>query len=379
MSRRGENIFKRKDGRWEGRYKKGADSNGKTLYGYVYARSYKDVKQKLEEAKAEIINPDNRKYHSNPCIFKKASEQWIESICNSAKESTKVKYQNMLNNHILPVLGEYDVYAINSEILEEFAQHKSNAGRLDGSGGLSRSTVLTLLVIIHSVLNYAIDDGRIPNCRPNKIRLKKNENSLRVLSDSRLCTLEKYLFTNESVKNAGILMCLYMGLRIGEICALRWECIFLDEGKIYIQYTMQRIQDFTDDTSAKKTKVIITKPKSESSIRDIPIPHFILDILKKYKSDNPKNFFLTGKTNCFIEPRTYQNYYRRILEINQIPYINFHSLRHTFATRCVAAGVDAKSLSEILGHSKVNITFDRYVHATMEMKRKNIEKLSSTV
>lgn len=378
MARRGENIFKRKDGRWEGRYKKGQDSSGKSLYGYVYAKTYKDVKQKLDEVKAKVILTNIQEPSVNFYTFQKASAQWIESISDCTKESTRVKYQNLLNNHILPELGEYDIYAIHSDVLETYARQKINTGRLDGMGGLSVSTVQTLLVIIRSILNYSSDGNHIPVCRSNKIRFKKGDIPLKTMANSRLCILEKYLLANESVKNTGILMCLYMGLRIGEICALKWECILLDEGKIYIHRTMQRIQDFSGE-STKKTKVIITEPKSRSSVRDIPIPGFLLTILKRLASDNMKGFFLTGKENHFIEPRSYQNYYRRILEINQIPYLNFHSLRHTFATRCVEAGVDAKSLSEMLGHSKVNITFDRYVHASLEMKRKNIEKLPTPI
>ena len=184
----------------------------------------------------------------------------------------------------------------------------------------------------------------------------------------------EYLSDHISERNIGILLCLFIGLRIGEICALKWEDISLTEKTIHVHHTIQRIQ--IEGNSNKKTKVIITTPKSKCSIRTIPIPDNIINILNKI-SPNQCGFLLTGTEKKYVEPRTMQNHLKKVLESASLRSVNFHALRHTFATRCVEVGFDIKSLSEILGHANVNITMNRYVHPTMDLKRDNMQKLST--
>ena len=192
--------------------------------------------------------------------------------------------------------------------------------------------------------------------------------------------LEKELIKNINESNFGIYLCLYTGLRIGEICALKWENIDLNNNIIKIQKTLIRVKN--DRTSKKKTKLILDDPKSVSSIRSIPIPMFIIPILKKLKK-NEECFFLTGK-NTFIEPRCYLNHYKKILasireDKSNFREYNFHALRHTFATRCIENGFDPKTLSEILGHSSVKITLERYVHPSFDIKVKMMNHLKPII
>lgn len=158
-------------------------------------------------------------------------------------------------------------------------------------------------------------------------------------------------------------------MRLGEICALKWENIYLDEGFIRINSTLQRIQNVDAKEGESRTQVVCSPPKSIASSRDIPLPRFILKLLESDPlRPDVDYFFLTGSTE-FLEPRTYQNHFKQYLSVNEIQPINFHALRHTFATRCIAAGVDIKSLSEILGHSSVQMTLNYYVHPSMDDKR----------
>ena len=167
----------------------------------------------------------------------------------------------------------------------------------------------------------------------------------------------------------GIMISLYAGLRIGELCALKFEDI--SDGIIHVTKTMQRIQKL--DNADKKTEVIITQPKSASSIREIPVPDFLNELILKFYT--PKAYVLTGEAGTYIEPRTMQNKFKSCVEDCGLHGMNFHICRHTYASACIEVGVEIKSLSEILGHSNVNITLNRYVHSSMEMKRRNIEKL----
>lgn len=165
---------------------------------------------------------------------------------------------------------------------------------------------------------------------------------------------------------------LYGGLRIGEICALQWKDIHFDTGTIHITKTIIRIQEL-DPYSNTRTKLLITHPKTTSSHRIIPMPSFIMATLKDYQQ-SPDDFILTG-TRKHLEPRSCLARYKRILRQAGLESFTFHTLRHTFATRCVESGFDAKSLSEILGHTNVNTTLQRYVHPSMELKRAQMERL----
>ena len=185
--------------------------------------------------------------------------------------------------------------------------------------------------------------------------------------------LSDYLRNNLNLYNLGILVCLYTGFRIGEICALKWGNVSFQEKVIYVHQTMQRLQ--CSESGESKTQIIISNPKSNSSVRKIPIPDELFNLIDQYTF--PENaYFLTGTSKQYVEPRNMQNKFKKAIKECGIENANFHALRHTFATRCVELGFDIKSLSEILGHSSVNITLNRYVHPSMELKQQNMNKLS---
>lgn len=183
------------------------------------------------------------------------------------------------------------------------------------------------------------------------------------------------MLNNINYKTLGIILTLYTGLRIGEICALRRKNIDFEQKTINIENTIIRVKN-TDDNAKSKTKVIIDTPKSLSSKRCVPIPYFIFDVFKELVYDLPTEaFILSANTDKFIEPRTYENNFKSYLKHANVSQINFHSLRHTFATRAIEAGFDVKTLSEILGHSDVGITLNVYVHSSLTLKQLNMQKL----
>jgi integrase len=187
--------------------------------------------------------------------------------------------------------------------------------------------------------------------------------------------LEQAAFMSPDKRALGIILCFYTGIRLGELCALRWRDIDLEAGTMYIGNTVSRIRNFQSVES--KTMLHIGTPKSKTSTRKIPLPGFLLELAKELKPGikSEEHFILSNKNTPF-EPRVYQKLYKRILKDTGIKDRKFHAIRHTFATRALEVGVDIKTLSEILGHSNVTITLNIYAHSLMEQKKAAIEKLN---
>ena len=304
--------------------------------------------------------------------FTCVSNKWYHTIQPHLKTSSKAKYHNILTNYLLPEMGEKDIQTITREQIWEFTRRLSVDGGIR-SKGLSSKTVNDILSVIKNIFNFATNECAIKVVSLDRIFIKQQIQPLIILSSNEQQKLRDYLVDNLNPCHLGILLCMYTGIRIGEICALKWGDILLDEQLLFIHHSMQRVQT---NTGERKTEVIITTPKSKCSIRKIPLPNRIVDYLVLFrKEDNA--YILTGNTDNFMEPRCLTNRFKSILIKCDINNTNFHSLRHTFATRCIELEFDLKSLSEILGHSNINITLNRYVHPSMEIKSKNMNKLSA--
>lgn len=247
---------------------------------------------------------------------------------------------------------------------------------------MAEKSVKDLLLVLKDICRYAaLCDVDIP-CRFELIRVRSNENEIQVLDKQTQLRLERFLMRDVyNLKKTGVLLSLCMGLRLGEICALRKGQILYRDEILQVRATMQRIQNFNDEVDWKgrenrKTRVIITSPKSACSVRDIPMPGFMVERLMRLKTSDDNVFVLTGTSKKFVEPRTFENIFKRYLMECNMEIVNFHALRHTFATRCIEKGCDVKTLSEILGHANVNITLNRYVHSSMEQKRKWMSEMT---
>lgn len=374
MPRKGENIYKRKDGRWEGRYICSYDAENKAKYAYIYGRTYSEVKQKLIDERG---NPKQVQQSSmRSIIYSELLDSWLHSSQLNTKESTHARYTHLINTHIKPQLGKYMLSCITTEIIETFIESQLTEGRLDNAGGLSTKTVTDILTIVKSTMEYARYKDLPVICNLGKLTIKKKEKEMRVLTQSEQDALIAVLIDDMDLYKFGVFLSLYTGIRVGELCALQWEDFNHALTTLKVRKTMQRIQD-TENGAFSKTKIVITEPKSQCSVREIPLPTFVIDIARKFVS-NPKAYILTGNDR-YVEPRTMQNRFKSYVKDSGIADANFHALRHTFATRCVEVGFEIKSLSEVLGHANVNITLNRYVHSSFELKCSNMNKLSLSV
>jgi len=370
MPRKGENIRKRKDGRWEGRYPNGVDGDGRTKYASVYAKSYAEVKAKLLAAKTQ---PKEHRC-SGTKLYKEVLFEWLETQVLTAKPSTYIKFRNLVLRHIEPALGQLTLAQINTAKLASFMHQKSESGRLDGCGGLSSSYLQSMSLILKSSLAYAALEHYMP---PMAFTLKcpeAEQEPVRVLTAGEQAGLEQLMQDKMDPAKLGILLCLYTGLRIGEICALRWGDIDFANQAIHVRHTVQRLQT-ADPLAEKKTTLVIGPPKSKCSLRSIPVPLYMTELLRAYRS-SPDAYVLTGITGKLMEPRTCQYRFERYTVAAGITGANFHVLRHTFATRFIERGGDPKTLSELLGHASVEITLNKYVHPSMEIKREQMDRFS---
>ncbi len=372
MPRTGENIYKRKDGRWEARYIKSYENN-KAKYGYLYAKTYRDVKNKLLSAKKDTEHTDCKITDSENMKFGFLLDEWLSISKSRVRESTYIRYKNSIENHIKPALGKIDISELNTLSIENFLCNKLSNGKLKLNAGLSPKTVSELLIIIKDTVKYAQSEGINITCQLDRISIKRRVQEMKVLTKEEQSRLIKTLLTDTDRQKLGILICLFTGIRIGELCALKWENILLADKTLRINKTMQRIQ-YAESDKPTKTHIIISDPKSEAANRTIPLQNSLVCMLKRFVA-KPNCYVLSGSSKSYIEPRTMQNKFKIYLSESNIKDTNFHSLRHTFATRCIELGFDVKTLSEILGHSSVKTTLDRYVHSSMELKRNNMEKL----
>lgn len=373
MPKRGEHIHKRKDGRWEGRYKSGTNEFGKTTYSSVYGKTYSEVKKKMNDI-------SQRKLLEEVSIgrertFREALLLWKETNKIKYKGSTEAKYDYLIERHILPELGDYKLSKITTLVLNDFMNRKLERGRLNHSGGLSHSYVRSIMFIVTTALQYAVNEQM---CMPLRTHIHKpsiEKNDLRILTVEEQCCLERMLVNNIDATKLGILISLHTGIRIGEVCALSWKDIDFDNAVIHVRSTVVRVKNKNDGSSVSvATMLILDKPKTKSSLRDIPISSRLMPILVQMRNNSISSFVISN-TNNFVSPRTYEYRFHKVLSECGLSSINYHALRHTFATRCIEVGVDIKTLSEILGHANISITLNTYVHSSMELKRKQLEKL----
>ena len=376
MPRKGENIFKRKDGRWEGRYIK-AHNGKKVVYGYVFGKSYSEVKQKKSEAMSHLDIEQSQlkktKQAKSP-NFENIARQWLEGLKPIRKKSTIVKYMSQLKNYIIPTFGKFNLSDINNEDIISFSNKLLTEGR--NGQKLSPKSVSDILSRMKSIRRFALIRGYEVNYVPNAVEIPLRQGQIKVLTSTEENKLLRYLKSHFDLTALGILLSLFTGLRIGELCALKWSDFSFADKEFHVRRTMQRLHNLDEDTE-RKTFIEIDTPKTQSSLRKIPIPAELMKYLKSAYVEDA--YVLSGSKDKFIEPRTMENRFKSILKKCGIEKINFHVLRHSFATKCVELGFDIKSLSEILGHANVNITLNRYVHPSMKLKHANMNKLNSFI
>ncbi len=364
MSRRGDNIRKRKDGRWEGRYIISRNSAGKAIYHSVYGKSYSEVREKLID---ECNKTKQACICDNKRTFDSVAQDWLTETRNCKKYSTYVKYEYIYNSHIKQHIGNKRIKEVTSDccislIEAEYLNPKGNNSKL------SRSTLNSIKNVLTQILHYGHNPVEI-TINTNMLQSYVYNDKKLVFSKDEQQKLQSYLLNDIDSYKLGIYVCMFTGLRLGEICALKIENIDLTERTIKVTQTAQRIKS-KEETS--KTRLLVSSPKTVNSIRIIPICDVLYSVLNVHMS---KTTYLVNGYEV-MEPRTYQYFFYRVLDSLSIDKKNFHSLRHTFATNCIDSGMDPKCLSEILGHSDVKTTLNRYVHPSLEQKIKQINSFA---
>ena len=301
--------------------------------------------------------------------IKSLGEQWLEDKKLTVKPSTYANYSRLLNDHIIPALGNLKYESLDKSDINKYISKLAESGRKDGKGGLSVSMTRDIIKALRAIAKFAQLEYGLKNiCDGITVpKIKKAES--KTLTDNERKRLEKYLIDNICLCNVSILLCLYTGLRIGELCGLQWKDIDFRRGCLTVCKTVQRIS-----LGNGKTVISIDTPKTDSSARVVYIPLFIIEMLKKFRQ-KPDIFVLSNRIKP-TEPRTLQHKFKRILAVCKISDISFHALRHTYATMCVEKQFDIKTLSELLGHSDVKITLNTYVHSSEKLKRKYVKRLA---
>lgn len=240
MSKRGDNIHKRKDGRWEGRYKKGRTVNGNIQYGSVYGKSYREVKEKLNAVNKESFKSVIPKGRDK--TFGEVLDLWMANNKIRLKGGTINKYRNLIDTHIMPELGSVPITTIDATIINCFLEKKLTSGKVDGSGGLAPSYVRSIMLVISAALKFDTIEQyclplKSPICKPT---IKKQE--LQILSLEEQRKIERHIKANPDLSNAGIMISLHTGMRIGEICALSWDDIDINQRVIRVRHTIARVK-----------------------------------------------------------------------------------------------------------------------------------------
>ncbi len=349
LSKRGEKICKRKDGRWEAHYRE------------------------AKEKQAHKISEGIRKLSGNQKnpLFAEVAELWMENNRLKVKASTSCRYQALLEAHIIPDLGGRRIAMLTGTEINAYLADKLLSGRIDKKGGLSPAYVRSIMLIIHAIMTFATEHQLRPPLQTKICKPQMLKQDLRILSPGEQSRIVSQCRRQLDPTAIGILLSLYAGLRIGEICALEWTDMDLTSGIIHIRKTVARVRIPGADS---RTMLVLEPPKTASSRRDIPLCSRLIPLLNLVRSQSLSDFVVSS-TPQFVSPRTYDYRYHRLLKLAEVQSINYHALRHTFATRCIEAGTDVKSLSEMLGHANAAVTLNTYVHPSMEIKRAQVEKL----
>lgn len=367
--RKGENIFKRKDGRWEARYIKGYELSGKAKYGFCYGKTYKEAKEKVTKYKSALVSGNPVPTSLSRHRFAFYCDEWLRLRKNKIRESTYIKYGTIFEKHIKPKLGGCFPLGITTEIVDNFSKE------LLFEDKLAVKTVHDILTLLHGVLKYTALQfpGIFPAVEFNYP--KEDRKEMRVLSLDEQDYFTQFLLKDTDCCKFGILLMLMSGIRIGELCALKWGNINLRERTIRISGSLQRLHD-TQMQGGSRTRIVIGSPKSSTSVRTIPITDYAFLLCQRFEVKNSAAYILTG-TERYMEPRVLQYRIEKYTDECKLSGVHAHTLRHTFATRAVEVGFDIKSLSEVLGHATTTITLERYVHSSMKQKRLNMDKLAA--
>ena len=298
--------------------------------------------------------------------FSKIVALWKEDKKQYVKRSTFAAYTLLIENHILPSFGEMAL--VEEQDVQTFVFRKLNEG-------LSHKTIKDILIVLKMILRFGVKN-QMTEYRQIDIKFptERDKHSIDILSRSHQKQIMEYIRLHFTFKKLGIYICLSAGMRIGEICALTWDDLDVENGIIHVRKTIQRI--YVIEEHRKYTEVILDTPKTKNSIREIPMTKNLLKMIRPIKKIVNGNFYVLTNEPKPTEPRTYRNYYKQFMQSLGLPLMKFHGLRHSFATRCIESKCDYKTVSVLLGHSNISTTLNLYVHPNLEQKKRCMEQMS---
>lgn len=388
MPKKGLNISKYKKGKytyWRGRYEKGIDKHGRMVYGEIYKKTYEAAEAELVKIQNELNS--NTFIEPNKITVSEWLDRWLKTYKNdSLKQSTYISYKGYIENHITPLMGSIKLQSLNLDILQDFFNKKAVEINERTKKPLSVKTLKNIKTMLVTAFKQAIISGIIHRNPAEYITLPKLEKvEMRVLTLEEQQQLLNCVRSSESRFKILVFIALCTGMREGEISALTWSDVDFNNNTITVNKTLMRVQKKTGGG----TEIKITPPKSKNSNRVIPMQRVLADELKKHyritaqeklfsgTSYNTKSYVVCNELGGYIEPRQIQKIFKTFTEAAELKGVNFHALRHTFATRAIESGIDIKTLSTLLGHADIQTTLNKYTHTTDEHARHEIEKMSN--
>lgn len=355
-------IYKRKDGRYAGRLKL-SDGTRRLVYAY----SEIECAIRMERLR-RCVEP--KELHPAAVRCEQVCLGLLERVRETAKASTAALYSYIQKRYLLPYLGSYTLAEVTEGLMEEFIRSLA-------AEGYASSTISNIVAVFRMALGYAEREMNLSNpLRYFRVPRLPLHREARRVPDEDWRYLKYLLERDRGAVAAAISLAVFLGMRIGEICALRCCDLNFREKLLFVRGTVHRVQTLNNPT---KTELMLSTPKTKKSCRVIPLPDVLLEKLPECCLGRGYDDFLFGiEGNMPLDPRTMQYRFKRYLKFHNIAYVNFHQLRHKFAGSCVERNFDLKSLSEILGHSNVNITLDYYVHPTMEFKRRQLNMMNES-
>ena len=307
--------------------------------------------------------------------YKDWLKEWLDNYIEpTVKARTFSRYSEIVNQHIIPKLGEYELSDLIPSVLQCYVTELFRTGNLKTGKGLAVNSVNAIVNVIQNSLHTAFRLGYIKEYTADRIkRPKAQEKDVSCFSTQEQKTIEQAVLSGKKNKMFGVMLCLYSGLRVGELLALKWEDIDFQKGVLTVSKSCH------DGKGRDGHYIRIEEtPKTSSSRRIIPLPKQLLPLIKEAKKKSDSEY-IVAKNNKPISVRSYQRSFALLQRKLKIPHRGFHSLRHTFATRALECGMDVKTLSEILGHKSPTVTLNRYVHSLMEHKKDMMNRLGKLI
>lgn len=381
MSKRGNgegSVCRRPDGRWQGSITIGRDDRGRLIRKYFYGKTRKETSEKLNRAIEELR--DNRFINKsdNPTVEQWCHE-WLWSYKrNSVKQKTFDQYETILRTHIIPDIGDIRLADLKTMHIQRIINKMYDSG-------LSHRTIEVMKIVMHAALKQAQRNKLVgENVCENVVLPRKQPKRIRVLNEDEQTKLIAAL--KDNYIGRGLLFALYTGMRRGEVLALKWSDYDKNEKTISITKALSRVRTYNKD--GNKTMFTVTTPKTDTSIRTVPLIDKAVELLAEHKRKQERYMELVGdyytdndlifssSRGDYLDPGNFNRKLNKTVKKIGIAQISPHALRHSFATRGLEAEVSLKAMQELLGHSSITVTGDIYTHILKEQKRKEISKLN---